>query len=244
MTPTDTTERGLEVLIVRTMTGAPMSSPRACAARDGRGIRRGQRLAAWRRHTLRPRLHGRSGAIARLHSGDQEPLVAALSLDETARPAGSSWRASRARSASAGSLTCCGRACNTAHIMWTCSTARRRQGTRRRRRGTPRTVLGRAPTPLQPRRDAAALDLALFINGLPIATFELKNSLTKQTVDDLSNSTSATATPRAALRVRALCRPLRGGRPRGAVLHAPEGKASWFLPFNQGWNDGAGNPRP
>src|SRR5205085_9685539 len=29
-----------------------------------------------------------------------------------------------------------------------------------------------------------ALDLGLFINGLPIATFELKNSLTKQTVAD------------------------------------------------------------
>lgn len=29
-----------------------------------------------------------------------------------------------------------------------------------------------------------ALDLCIFINGLPIATFELKNSLTKQTVDD------------------------------------------------------------
>jgi type I restriction enzyme R subunit len=29
-----------------------------------------------------------------------------------------------------------------------------------------------------------ALDMALFINGLPVATFELKNSLTKQTVQD------------------------------------------------------------
>ncbi|MGH8568698.1 MAG: type I restriction endonuclease, partial [Gammaproteobacteria bacterium] len=29
-----------------------------------------------------------------------------------------------------------------------------------------------------------ALDLGLFINGLPVATFELKNSLTKQTVAD------------------------------------------------------------
>lgn len=29
-----------------------------------------------------------------------------------------------------------------------------------------------------------ALDPALFINGLPVATFELKNSLTKQTVED------------------------------------------------------------
>ena len=30
---------------------------------------------------------------------------------------------------------------------------------------------------------ALALDIALFINGLPVATFELKNSLTKQTVE-------------------------------------------------------------
>lgn len=29
-----------------------------------------------------------------------------------------------------------------------------------------------------------ALDLSLFINGLPVATFELKNRLTKQTVED------------------------------------------------------------
>ena len=29
-----------------------------------------------------------------------------------------------------------------------------------------------------------ALDLGLFINGLPVATFELKNSLTKQTAED------------------------------------------------------------
>ena len=35
-------------------------------------------------------------------------------------------------------------------------------------------------------RDATklALDLALFINGLPVATLELKNRLTKQTTDD------------------------------------------------------------
>src|SRR2546423_205523 len=29
-----------------------------------------------------------------------------------------------------------------------------------------------------------ALDLVMFINGLPVFTFELKNSLTKQTVED------------------------------------------------------------
>ena len=40
-----------------------------------------------------------------------------------------------------------------------------------------------------------ALDLCLFINGLPIATFELKNSLTKQTVGTRWNNTGATGTP-------------------------------------------------
>jgi type I restriction enzyme R subunit len=33
-------------------------------------------------------------------------------------------------------------------------------------------------------RTALSLDMAIFINGLPIATFELKNRLTKQTVND------------------------------------------------------------
>jgi type I restriction enzyme R subunit len=45
-------------------------------------------------------------------------------------------------------------------------------------------------------RRAARSTWCLFINGLPIATFELKNSLTKQTVEDASSSTSATAIPR------------------------------------------------
>jgi type I restriction enzyme, R subunit len=38
-----------------------------------------------------------------------------------------------------------------------------------------------------------ALDLALFINGLPVATFELKNNLTTQSVEMRSRSTCAIA---------------------------------------------------
>ena len=34
------------------------------------------------------------------------------------------------------------------------------------------------------RNTGLALDLVLFINGLPVLTFELKNNLTKQTVED------------------------------------------------------------
>jgi type I restriction enzyme R subunit len=88
-----------------------------------------------------------------------------------------------------------------------------------------------------------ALDLGLFINGLPIATFELKNSLTKQTAADAEEQYKRDRDPR---------EPLFGfGR---CVVHFAvddvevrfctelTGKSSWFLPFNKGWNDGGGNP--
>lgn len=88
-----------------------------------------------------------------------------------------------------------------------------------------------------------ALDLGLFINGLPVATFELKNSLTKQTVEDAVEQYRRDRDPRELLFQFGRC-----------VVHFAvddsevefcthlKGKASWFLPFNQGWNDGAGNP--
>ena len=88
-----------------------------------------------------------------------------------------------------------------------------------------------------------ALDLGLFINGLPVATFELKNSLTKQTVEDAVQQYQRDRDPRERLFEFGRC-----------VVHFAvddhevrfcthlKGKGSWFLPFNQGWNDGAGNP--
>src|SRR5437016_998255 len=88
-----------------------------------------------------------------------------------------------------------------------------------------------------------ALDLCLFINGLPIATFELKNSLTKQTVADAEEQYKRDRDPRERLFGFGVC-----------VVHFTvddhevrmctelKGKASWFLPLNQGWNDEAGNP--
>ncbi|HEX8755159.1 MAG TPA: type I restriction endonuclease subunit R [Steroidobacteraceae bacterium] len=88
-----------------------------------------------------------------------------------------------------------------------------------------------------------ALDVALFINGLPVATFELKNSLTKQTVADAVEQYQRDRDPRERLFEFGRC-----------VAHFAvddhevrfcthlKGKDSWFLPFNQGWNDGRGNP--
>lgn len=88
-----------------------------------------------------------------------------------------------------------------------------------------------------------ALDMAIFINGLPVMTFELKNKLTKQTVSDAIQQYCKDRDPRELLFQFGRC----------AVHFAVDdhevrmcthlkGKASWFLPFNKGYNAGAGNP--
>ena len=93
-----------------------------------------------------------------------------------------------------------------------------------------------------------SLDLCAFINGLPVITFELKNSLTKQTVEDAVEQYKRDRDPRETLfqfgrcvvhfavddHEVEMCTALKG---KGGTA-----KDSWFLPFNQGWNDGAGNP--
>ena len=88
-----------------------------------------------------------------------------------------------------------------------------------------------------------ALDIGLFINGLPVFTFELKNNLTKQTVSDAVEQYKRDRNPHEKLFEFGRC-----------IAHFAvdesevkfcthlQGKASWFLPFNRGWNDGAGNP--
>ena len=88
-----------------------------------------------------------------------------------------------------------------------------------------------------------ALDLGLFLNGLPLVTFELKNSLTKQNVLDAVEQYKRDRDPRERLFEFGRC-----------VVHfavddsevrmctSLAGKGSWFLPFDKGHNDGAGNP--
>jgi type I restriction enzyme R subunit len=88
-----------------------------------------------------------------------------------------------------------------------------------------------------------ALDLVIFINGLPIITFELKNELTKQTVKDAIKQYKTTRDPKEEL--------FRLGR---CLVHFAvdtdqvwmtthlKGENTYFLPFNKGYNNGAGNP--
>ena len=88
-----------------------------------------------------------------------------------------------------------------------------------------------------------ALDIGLFINGLPVITFELKNSLTKQTVGDAEEQYKKDRNPREKLFELGRCVAHFAVDERDVRFCTQlRGKASWFLPFNRGWNDGAGNP--
>ena len=88
-----------------------------------------------------------------------------------------------------------------------------------------------------------ALDIGLFINGLPVFTFELKNSLTKQTVDDAVQQYQRDRNPREKLFELGRCvAHFAVDESEVQFCTCLAGKASWFLPFNRGWNDGAGNP--
>lgn len=88
-----------------------------------------------------------------------------------------------------------------------------------------------------------SLDVAIFINGLPVMTFELKNSLTKQTVADAITQYQTDRNPSELLFQLGRC-VAHMAVDDAEVRFCPHltGKTSWFLPFNQGWNSGAGNP--
>ena len=94
-----------------------------------------------------------------------------------------------------------------------------------------------------PKNPSLSLDLVLFINGLPVITFELKNNLTKQTAEDAVEQYRKDRDPRDDL--------FRTGRcaahmaiDENKVRFCAElaGQKSVFLPFDQGHEGGAGNP--
>jgi type I restriction enzyme, R subunit len=88
-----------------------------------------------------------------------------------------------------------------------------------------------------------ALDLVLFVNGLPLITFELKNTLTKQNVEDALEQYKRDRDPREELFKMGRCIVHLAVDDREVRMCTElAGKASWFLPFNKGHDDGAGNP--
>ena len=92
-------------------------------------------------------------------------------------------------------------------------------------------------------RPADSVDVVLSLNGLPIITMELKNELSCQDVEHAVSQYKTDRDPKELLFM-----------PKRCAVHfavddadvkmctALNGKSSWFLPFNKGVNDGAGNP--
>jgi len=88
-----------------------------------------------------------------------------------------------------------------------------------------------------------ALDFCVFINGLPVITCELKNQLTKQDVEDAVYQYKTDRDPKELLFSFKRCMvhfAVDDARIKFCTKLA--GKASWFLPFDKGYNDGMGNP--
>ena len=88
-----------------------------------------------------------------------------------------------------------------------------------------------------------SLDIALFLNGIPIFTAELKNPLTGQTVADAIRQYMTTRDPREPLLARGRCLAHFAVDPDLVYVTTQlAGAATWFLPFNRGKFGGAGNP--
>ena len=88
-----------------------------------------------------------------------------------------------------------------------------------------------------------ALDMALFINGLPIMTFELKNQFTKQNASDAEGQYKKDRLPSELIFSFKRCL-VHFAVDDNEIRMCTElkGDKSFFLPFNKGYNDGAGNP--
>jgi type I restriction enzyme, R subunit len=93
-------------------------------------------------------------------------------------------------------------------------------------------------------RSERSLDVTLSVNGIPIATLELKNAMTGQTVEDARRQYKQDRDPREPLfefKKRTL---VHFAVDTDAVLMTMRlaGSATHFLPFNRGDGGGAGNP--
>lgn len=89
-----------------------------------------------------------------------------------------------------------------------------------------------------------SLDLVLFLNGIPIFTAELKNPLNGQSVEDAVKQYKEDRDPREPLLSYGRCLAHFAVDPNLVYVTTQLRKdATHFLPFNRGWDRGAGNPR-
>jgi type I restriction enzyme R subunit len=87
-----------------------------------------------------------------------------------------------------------------------------------------------------------SLDLVTFINGLPIISFELKNELTKQNVAHAIKQYKDRESNEEVFRFGRLVVNFAVDTEEVWMCTELKGQSSFFLPFNKGYNNGAGNP--
>jgi len=86
------------------------------------------------------------------------------------------------------------------------------------------------------------LDLCLFVNGIPVATAELKNPLTNQTVEHAKVQYRTDRDPANVLLGRRALVHFAVDPEEVAMTTKLDGQRTQFLPFNLGYDGGAGNP--
>ena len=87
------------------------------------------------------------------------------------------------------------------------------------------------------------IDFVVFINGLSLATFELKNNYTGQTYENAIRQYQTDRNPKELLLQKKRCAVHFAVDDQQVwMCTALAGKDSWFLSFNRGVNGGAGNP--
>jgi type I restriction enzyme R subunit len=88
-----------------------------------------------------------------------------------------------------------------------------------------------------------SVDMVLMLNGLPILAMELKNSISCQTTDDAVHQYKTDRDPKELLFQKKRCA-VHFAVDDETIMMCTElkGEQSWFLPFNKGVDDGAGNP--
>jgi type I restriction enzyme R subunit len=86
------------------------------------------------------------------------------------------------------------------------------------------------------------VDLCLFVNGLPVATAELKNQMTGQSVAQAKEQYRNDRDPKNVTLARRTVVHFAVDPEQVAMTTRLEGPATRFLPFNRGTSDGAGNP--
>jgi type I restriction enzyme, R subunit len=91
--------------------------------------------------------------------------------------------------------------------------------------------------------DKKSLDLMVFINGIPVISFELKNELTKQNVQHAIKQYKEARDPNEELfRLGRLMVNFAVDTEEIWMCTQLKKEKSYFLPFNKGFNNGSGNP--